>query len=489
MTRQTARVDARCVPCFSTEIKTHNALGRLAAAGGFSGAVGSSLLVAGDVPTLLVGCGNPLDLNETSLRNAFAAAGGKLSHLAAVEIELVSIGAEILPPHARDRAAAAGVLLGAYRFDRHQAQRSPSTAWTPTVRSTGWDEGVAIAEAVNRVRDLVNEPANVITPSTLAEHLVELGESNGLTVLVRDEEWLEEAGAGGILSIGRGSAQKPKMVEIIHEGHGGPVDLCLVGKGVTFDTGGLSLKAPDAMMLMHDDMAAVPTIAHAMAFLSSIAPALHVRAFLPLVENMPGPNATRPGDIVTARNGMTIEVLNTDFEGRVILADGLAFAIEHQPRHIIDMATLTYGAPNALGARMAALFGSGAAPGLVARAAASSAEPVWELPMPEYLAPTIRSRVADVKNYPYEPLARASTAAMFLREFVPTGASWAHVDIAGPAWTEAAYDINPAGATGFGLRLLLDLFRLVADEDTQQSGASGEARLPDHLSAERAPSS
>jgi leucyl aminopeptidase len=161
---------------------------------------------------------------------------------------------------------------------------------------------------------------------------------------------------------------------------------------------------------------------------------------------------------VTARNGMTIEVLDTDFEGRVILADALAFAAEHDPRHIVDMATLTYGAPNAIGARMAAVFGTGAAPGLVAAAAATSGEHVWELPMLEYLMPTVRSRVADVKNYPTEAKGRASTAAMFLREFVPAGASWAHIDIAGPSWTDVDYGVNPVGGTGFGLRLLLELF-------------------------------
>ncbi|WP_236793476.1 leucyl aminopeptidase family protein [Amycolatopsis sp. GM8] len=460
---------ARCIPCFPGDIAESEGLAALAAAAGFTAEVGTCLLTAADLPTLLVGCGNPENLTEAILRNAFAAAGRGIGPLEDVEIDVTSIGPAILPADARDREVAQGLLLGSYRFDKHQQSPARRPHWRPRVNSGAWDEGVRLATAVNAVRDVVNEPANVINPGSLADYLVKLGEASGLRVVVRDEEWLEREGAGGILAIGRGSAERPKMVEIIHEGSGGDVDLCLVGKGVTFDAGGLSLKNETAIMLMQSDMAAVPTIAHAMAFLSAVAPSLHVRAFCPLVENMPGPYSTRPGDIVTARNGKSIEVLNTDFEGRVILADGLAFAAEHHPRHIVDVATLTYGAPNALGTRMAALFGQGAAPELIERAAETSAEAVWKLPMPEYLMPTIRSRVADLKNFPYETKARASTAAMFLREFVPAGGSWAHVDIAGPAWTDTEYDANPIGATGYGVRLLLELFGVLRDADRATS--------------------
>ncbi len=457
--------DARCIPCFPTNITADETLRHLAAVDGFSAQPGSSLLVTQDTPTLLVGCGDPATLDAATVRNTFATAARRLSHLGAVDVDLAAIDADLLPISARDRAVAEGLTLGAYRFDRHLTRQATRPAWTPTAPSQAWDEGVAIAQAVNNVRDVVNEPANIITPAALADYFVRLGDDAGLTVTVRDRTWLEQAGAGGILAIGRGSTQQPALVEIVHAGAGGPVDLCLVGKGVTFDSGGLSMKEPAAMMRMQYDMAAAPTIAYAMTFLPSIAPSLNVHAFLPLVENMPGPDAGRPGDIVTARNGATIEILNFDFEGRVILADALAFAAEREPRHIIDLATLTYGAPNALGSRTAALFGAGAAITLVTRAAETSAEPVWQLPMPDYLMPTIRSHVADLKNYPYDPLARASTAAMFLREFVPRDASWAHLDIAGPGWTDEGYDLNPVGATGYGVRLLIDLFRLLADND------------------------
>lgn len=455
--------EARCIPCYPAELDQNERLGRLAAAAGYSAAVGTCLLISAELPTLLVGCGDPSLLSETGLRIAFGAAGRELGHLDHVGVDLSSIGIDLMAAETRDKVVAEGLHLGSYRFDRHRSEPKSRTHWSPAEPSAAWDAGVEVADATNAVRDLVNEPANVVNPTTLAEYVVGLGEGSGLTVVVRDEEWLEQEGAGGILAIGRGSEQRPMMIEIIHAGRGGEVDLCLVGKGVTFDSGGLSLKDSNAIMLMQSDMAGAATIAQAMSFLSTVAPDLHVRAFCPLVENMPGPYATRPGDIVTARNGTTIEILNTDFEGRVILADGLAFAAEHRPKHLIDMATLTYGAPNAIGTRMAALFGGGSTPDLLFRAAEASGEQVWQLPMLEYLMPTIRSRVADVKNFPYEAKARASTAAMFLREFVPTGMSWAHLDIAGPSWTDEPYEVNPAGATGYGVRLLLALFVILGD--------------------------
>ena len=417
-----------------------------------------------DLPCLLVGCGDRNAVTEISLRLAFAEAGRRLRHLGEIEIDLTAIAPEIINCGARDKAVAEGILLGAYRFDRHaETARAIGSAWIPTVRSDSWDAGVSVANAVCHVRDLVNEPANVITPTTLAQELVVLGGLSGLSVDVRDDQWLEEAGAGGVLAIGHGSDEPPKLVEIVHAGNGDEVDLCLVGKGVTFDSGGLSLKSAEAQITMQYDMAAVATIAYAMTFLPVVAPHLHVRAYCPLVENLPGPHSVRPGDIVTARNGKTIEILNTDFEGRTILADALALAVEQSPRHLVDVATLTYGAINALGPRTAALFGRGRAPSLVQAAADSAGESIWRLPMLEYMMPLIESRAADVRNFPYEPTARATTAAMFLREFIGDTPSWAHLDIAGPAWSADAHELTDAGATGYGTRLLIELFRVLGN--------------------------
>lgn len=467
----TSAYGARCIPCFPADLEADAALRDLAVAAGFSCETGTCLIVGTPVPTLLVGCGDPVDLSEHVVRDAFGAAGPELAHLAHVLVDLSTSVQTSVDPASAARAAAEGLALGSYSLGRHRPTARPPTEWTLNGDSAGWQERLDIAAAINAVRDVSNEPANIMTPRALADHFVALGENSQLAVTVRDEAWLREAGAGGILAIGAESTERTLMVEIVHEGDGGEVDLCLVGKGVTFDSGGLSLKSPAGIMLMQLDMTGAATMAHAMTLISNVAPSLHVHGYFPLVENLPGPNATRPGDIIVTRDGTTVEVLNTDFEGRVIMADALAFAGESKPRHIIDMATLTAGAPNALGPRMAALLGAGAAPDLVTQAATAAAEEVWPLPMPEYMMPTIRSRVADLKNFPYEPTARASTAAMFLREFVETGSSWAHLDMAGPGWTDKAYVVNPEGATGWGVRLLLELFALIEAERPSKHSA------------------
>lgn len=464
----------RCIPHFAFET-TDDILTLQLEAAKFTGAVGQvTFAPAAGEPTLLVGIGARAALSPNALRIAFAAAGRALGHLGEVTVDLGAIDEQTLANDLRDKAAAEGLVLGAYTFQRYRTTTPApvATNWIPSAPSAAWDLGVAIARAVGRVRDVVNEPGNVITPATLAEHLVSVAEQSGLGVTVRDEQWLEQQGAGGILAIGKGSVERPKMVELVHEGAGGDVDLCLVGKGVTFDTGGLSLKSPDQMITMNSDMAAVATIAHAMTFLSVVAPELHVRAYLPLVENMPGPYSTRPGDVVTARNGKTIEVLNTDFEGRTILADALVFASEQNPALLVNFATLTYGATVALGPRMGALMGTDDGVPFVEAAAATSGEPVWRLPMQDWMQPLITSRIADVKNFPFMPSARAITAAMFLREFITPGLPWAHLDFAGPAWAFEQQELTGEGATGFGMRLLVDLF-----EDLAGSGpVSGSGR-------------
>lgn len=468
---------ARCVAVFEDdELLREPQLAAFVAAAGFAAREGEVLLGPGDVPTLWVGCGPADRVSTGSIREAFGAAGRSLGHLASVQVDHRALRRASLPDRDVAKAAALGLRLGEYRFDVHRPEgRRPPTDWVAVDEPAGWAEGLALGAVVCAARDAVNEPGNVMTPEALAELAVQVGTEAGLEVYVRDEAWLEEQGAGGILAIGRGSGNRPKMVEIVHAGDGRPgVDLCLVGKGVTFDTGGLSLKAAEAMVGMQHDMAAVAAILYAMALLPEVAPNLHVRAFCPLVENNVGPHAARPGDIVTSRNGKTIEILNSDFEGRVILADALAFAVEQRPSLLLDLATLTYGAVAALGPRMAALFGDDTAIDLVRRASERAGEPVWRLPLQEYLVETVRSRVASVRNFPDLAEARATTAALFLREFVDSGTPWAHLDIAGPAWSARDHGSTAQGGTGFGVQTLLELFTSLAD--TQRAASPGEAR-------------
>lgn len=467
---------ARCVAVLEGDpLLGEPHMAAFAAAAGFAAREGEVLLGPGEVPTLWVGCGPTDTVSTASIRESFGAAGRSLGHLGSVEVDHRGLRGSSISDTDVARAVALGLRLGEYRFDVHRPEgRRSATDWVPVDASVGWSEGLALGDLVCAARNAVNEPGNVMTPEALAELAVQVGSRAGLEVYIRDEAWLEEQGAGGILAIGRGSGNRPKMVEIVHAGDRPDVDLCLVGKGVTFDTGGLSLKAADSMVSMQHDMAAVAAILYAMALLPEVAPNLHVRAFCPLVENNVGPHAARPGDIVTSRNGKTIEILNSDFEGRVILADALAFAVEQRPGLLLDLATLTYGAVAALGPRMAALFGDDTATNLVRRASERAGEPVWRLPLQEYLVETVRSRVASVRNFPDLAEARATTAALFLREFVSPGIAWAHLDIAGPAWSARDHGSTAQGGTGFGVQTLLELFTSLAD--AQRAASSDEAR-------------
>ncbi|PPF88288.1 leucyl aminopeptidase [Subtercola sp. Z020] len=486
-------------PVFSDERPTAVADAQLWQAAGFSGALGQTLLLAGDRhPRLLVGLGERSAAGLCELRDAAAAAARRLRHLAVATFELdgLRLGTPegvAATPEEIARAAAEGVTLGAYTFTEHKQKNAPAgflretssgtdsasatdsdtgtsshgTTWSAAAAdpdtAAGWAVGAEVGRAVNVARDLVNEPANVITPSSFAARVEALAAASGIDVAVSDEAELERLGLGGVLAVGRGSVERPLLLTLTHNGHGGPVDLCLVGKGVTFDTGGLSLKSADGMIGMKHDMAGAAAAALAMTLLQTLAPNLHVKAFLPMVENMPGPFSTRPGDIVTMRGGTTVEILNTDFEGRLILGDAIALAADEHPAAIVDLATLTYAIVHALGDRTAGVFSNDDAllENLQA-AAVTSDEQVWHMPMPAYLETQVDSLIADIKNFPGVPSSRSSTAAMFLQRFVPEGQAWAHLDIAGPAWAESEYGVAPLGATGFGVRLLAELFERLA---------------------------
>jgi leucyl aminopeptidase len=401
--------------------------------------------VWGEGATILVGMGERRSLNTTSARITFALAA-RAATANDVIVETEALPAELL------QAAAEGVVLGRYAFRAESAH----AGWRPSAPSPSWDDGIAIGEAVCLARDLVNTPPNRMTPEILAESVRALASGDGLTAMVRDEQWLRQEGFGAVLAIGGGSSNPPRLVELEYRGNARGVDVCLVGKGVTFDSGGNSLKDADGMMTMKCDMAGAAAVAAAMSLLPRFAPAITVRAVLPLVENMPGPSSTRPGDVVTARNGLTIEVLNTDFEGRVILADALAYAAESQPDAIVDIATLTYAAANALGDRTGAVLGDEAEIARIRSASDRSGELFWPFPMPAYFAEQVESDVADVKNFPGVREGRVISAAHFLRRFVPELTAWAHLDVAGPAWADKPYELTARGGTGFGVRTLLE---------------------------------
>jgi leucyl aminopeptidase len=279
-------------------------------------------------------------------------------------------------------------------------------------------------------------------------------------VSVLTTEDIVAAGLGGLLGVNRGSQQPARFIELSYVPDGARLSLALVGKGITFDSGGLSLKTAAGMTNMKDDMGGAAAILGAMSAITAVAPRTRVTAYIPTTDNMTGGDATRVGDVLRIRNGKTVEVLNTDAEGRLILADGLAMASEGQPDAIIDVATLTGAVEVALGPKVAGLLGSNAAwVDQVRDAAARTGERVWELPLVEDYRSSLDSEVADLKNIGKAGQAGTIVAGLFLREFVAEGIPWAHLDIAGTAWSESDDVETTRGGTGYGVRLLLELAR------------------------------
>jgi leucyl aminopeptidase len=311
--------------------------------------------------------------------------------------------------------------------------------------------------ATNLARELVNTPPCDLYPETFAERARESAIKTGLEVQILDEQQLVVERMNALLAVARGSDRPPRLVVLRHRHGGDKPTLALVGKGVTFDSGGLSLKTPDGMITMKTDMSGAAAVLAAVSACGELGVRVRVTAIMPTTENMPGGRATKPGDVLTIRNGRTIEVLNTDAEGRLVLADGLTLATELEPDAIIDLATLTGACVVALGMSIAGLFGSDE--GLIGRVRAASdraGEGTWPLPLPEEYRSHIDSEIADMKNVGKGGQAGAISAALLLAEFVEE-VPWVHLDIAGPARSDEDNGILAKGGTGFGVRTLLDL--------------------------------
>jgi leucyl aminopeptidase len=379
------------------------------------------------------------------------------------------------------QAIAEGAALGAYRFTAYRSQ-DPSAAPIAeiTVASTidGADAAVArasiVAQAVSTVRDLVNTPPNDLYPASFATRAHELANDLPVTLQEWDVEALAEGGFGGILGVGQGSSRPPRLVALRYAPDGAAQHLALVGKGITFDSGGLSLKPAAAMVGMKYDMTGAATVLAVTLAIARLGLPIRVTAWLCLAENLPSSTAMRPNDVLTIRGGTTVEVLNTDAEGRLVLADGLVAASEEKPDAIIDVATLTGAARVALGDRYAAVMGEDALVASVQEAAAETGELVWPMPLPADLRTIIQSDVADIANAkPGNTAAGMLLAGVFLQEFVGrTGDDqdapripWAHLDIAGPANNGGSgYGWTPKGPSGVTVRLLVRLAERLAGQ-------------------------
>ena len=303
----------------------------------------------------------------------------------------------------------------------------------------------------------MNTPASDMTPSVLAEKATEIAEREGLALTVLDEVAIANEGLGGLVGVSRGSDQPPRLIELVYDPPGARGSVAVVGKGITFDSGGLSLKTADGMETMKTDMSGAAAVIGAMSVLRTAGVQTKVIGFVPTTENMPGGRAIKPGDVLKIRNGKTVEVLNTDAEGRLILADGLSLAVEERPDAIIDLATLTGACVVALGMKMAGLMGNDEGwIGQVRGAADRAGESVWPLPLPEEYRKDLDSEIADLKNITGNRGGGALTAGLFLSEFAGE-VPWAHLDIAGPARASGDDGYIAKGGTGFGVRTLVEV--------------------------------
>jgi leucyl aminopeptidase len=413
---------------------------------------------------LLVGVGPKEDFDLVAMRRALGkvAPGLRRFETVATTFPLV-FGAR----QAADslQAALEGLALGAYRFDRYktgatdEAKLTAITAlgsprWDPKVMKAAATRADVIVDAVYWARDLVNTPAGDLPPAAIAEAAAEMAKEVGLRCKVWTELQLEKGGFGGIIGVGKGSANPPRMIELTYTGAGKATPIALTGKGIAFDSGGLSLKPPEGMETMKDDMGGAASILATMKVIARLKPKLNVIAAIPTSENMPSGSAQKPGDVIRHYGGKTSEVLNTDAEGRLILADSLAFLAERQPELIIDTATLTGACMVALGPDVAGAMGNDdALAAEIVAAGAEVGEPVWQLPLYRDYKRLIESNVADVKNIG-KRYGGAITAALFLAEFVGD-TPWVHLDIAGPAFQDKAHDLGPRGATGVPVRALV----------------------------------
>jgi leucyl aminopeptidase len=373
---------------------------------------------------------------------------------------------------AQAEAAGLGALLGGYSFRRYRQAAAPPAS--VTVLTGDGDTGSAskraqvLADAVSLTRDLVNTAPSDLYPATMAAEAERVAAASGLDAEVLDEKALAENGYGGILGVGQGSVHPPRLVRLEYTPPAdaqAPATVVFVGKGITFDSGGLSLKPPKSMESMKSDMGGAAAIIGAMQAIAALSPAVHVIGYLPLAENMPSGSAQRPSDVLTIYGGKTVEVLNTDAEGRLVLADALARSAGDSPDLLVDIATLTGAQVVALGPRIAAVMANDdeLRDALVA-AADQAGEAMWPMPLPGELRKGLDSAVADLANVAPDRYGGMLVAGLFLREFVPDGVRWAHLDIAGPAFNDSApHGYTPKGGTGAATRALVQIALDVAD--------------------------
>ena len=421
---------------------------------------------------LVVGLGKADGFDLEGVRKAAATAVNQARKLNAKHVATIVHGAGIgrLAAEEAAQAVVEGSLLALYQIDADKEKSDEDKLSIERLTIVEFDggkleavkegakAGQAIAAGVSLARDLVNMPPNVTTPARMAETATEIAEAYQMKLTVGDRAWAAEHKMGAFLAVAKGAGEEPKFIVLEHNGDREDLDtVVLVGKGITFDTGGISIKPSERMGLMKTDMGGAAAVLGAMKVVGQLEIPLRIIGITPCTENMPDANAYRPADVIKASNGKTIEVISTDAEGRMVLADGLVYAARYNPKAVVDLATLTGACVVALGNTAAGLFSNeDSLQDKLVSAGEQAHERLWPLPLWDDFKEYIKSDVADVKNSGGR-WGGAVTAAIFLKEF--TDFPWAHLDIAGVAYNEKGKPYSPAGATGFGVRLLTEFLR------------------------------
>jgi leucyl aminopeptidase len=433
-----------------------------------SGTLASPLLI-------IVGLG--ADVDAHAVRRAAGVAARAVTNAASVALALPASSPEMV------RAVAEGYALGGYTFTTYKSSNddaastakpgdvvvlSPAARRKETVEA--FEQAQVVAAAVATTRDWVNVPAGDLTPPKFADAVVaahaDLTSGRGapkVSITVHDEKALADLGCGGILGVGQGSSAPPRLVELSYKPRGAKVHLALVGKGITFDSGGLTIKPGSSMTTMKSDMAGAAAVVQATFAIAALGLPIRVSTFAPMAENMINGSATRPGDVLKMYGGTTVEISNTDAEGRLVLGDALVRATEVEPDLILDVATLTGAMVVALGERIAGVMGSEEIVAQVLAAGLVSGEDLWPMPLPEAMDARIRSsKIADLAQHDWVRWGGGLYAGAFLREFT-AGMPWAHLDIAGPSYNSGgAWGHTTSGGTGFAVATLVDVARGLA---------------------------
>jgi leucyl aminopeptidase len=478
--------DALVLECYAGEDRSGPAMRRIdLALGGllalalrdqrFEGRVAETADVhtGGRIPAkrvLVVGLGPRAECSAESLRRAASAAVRRARDLGAASVAIPVLGTRApgLSVVTRAQATAEGVRLGLYRFDRYKEKRNDDRSLSAVAvlveaardrapAREGLRRAALSAEATCLARDLINEPANSVTASSLAETARAIAKESGLRVRILDRAACERMGMGAFLGVNRGSVEPPQFIHLTYAPRrASRRRIVLIGKGITFDSGGLDLKTAEGMAWMKGDMSGAAAVLGALKVLPQLRPAVEVHGIIAATDNMPSGSATKPGDVLRAMNGKTIEVNNTDAEGRLTLADAIVYARkEIKPHEIVDIATLTGACSIALGSLCGgAMSNNPALQGKVIEAGARAGERLWPLPLIEEYREGLRSEVADLRNTGPRP-GGAITAGLFIREFAGD-TPWVHLDIAGVAFTDKDLPYAPKGGVGFGARTLIE---------------------------------